>query len=177
MNICVYCASSANIDTIYIEAATQLGRLFAENKITCINGAGKQGLMGALNNSILQYGGKVLGIIPQFMVDNDWCHNALSETIVTETMHERKALMASKADAIIALPGGMGTLEELTEIITWHQIGLYKKRIIILNINGYYNPLLTFFDKMIDEKFMPAASRSAWQVVKSVEEVIKTLNS
>jgi len=177
MKVCVYCASSAEIDSIYLEAATQLGQLLAENNITCINGAGNQGLMGALNNSIRQHGGKARGIIPQFMVDNDWCHSDLSETIITKTMHERKMQMAREADAIIALPGGMGTLEELAEIITWRQLGLYENPIIILNINGYYNPLLAFFEKMISEKFMPAAHNNTWQVVESVEEAIKSLTT
>jgi len=172
MKICVYCASSAEIDKVYLQAAAHLGQLLAKNNITCLNGAGNQGLMGALNDSILRHGGKAHGIIPQFMVDNDWCHNRLSETTVTNTMHERKALMAREADAVIALPGGFGTLEELAEIITWRQLGLYKNPIIILNINGYYNSLLAFFEKMIDEKFMPAAYNNTWQVAETVEEAI-----
>jgi uncharacterized protein (TIGR00730 family) len=176
MKVCVYCASSAEIDSIYLEAAAQLGRLLAENNITCINGAGKQGLMGALNNSMLRHGGTAIGIIPQFMVEADWFHPDLTEIIVTETMHERKTLMAHNSNAIIALPGGMGTLEELTEIITWRQLGLYKNPIIVLNINEYYNPLLAFFEKMIDEKFMPDTHRNTWQVVDTAEEAVRLLN-
>ena len=175
MKICVYCASSAEIDSTYLQAATQLGQLLANNHITCINGAGKQGLMGVLNDSILRHGGKACGIIPQFMVDADWCHSELSETIVTDTIHERKALMASESDAIIALPGGLGTLEELAEILTWKQLGLYKNPIIILNINGYYNSLLTFLDTMIDEKFMSDSCRNLWQVVEDVEDAVELL--
>ena len=176
MKVCVYCASSAEISSIYLEAAARLGQLLAKNNITCINGAGNQGLMGALNDAILRHDGKVRGIIPQFMVDNDWNHSQLSETIVTDTMHERKALMAREADAVIALPGGFGTLEELAEIITWRQLGLYKNPIIIVNINGYYNPLLAFFEKMIDEKFMPAAYNNTWQVAETVEEAIDIIH-
>jgi uncharacterized protein (TIGR00730 family) len=175
MKICVYCASSAKIDPIYLEAAAHLGQLLAENNIICINGAGNQGLMGALNNSILRHGGKVCGIIPQFMMDNNWCHSYLTETIVTDTMHERKAQMAHESDAVIALPGGLGTLEELAEILTWKQLGLYKNPIIILNINGYYDTLLAFFDKMIDEKFMSETYRELWQVVETVDEAIKLI--
>jgi uncharacterized protein (TIGR00730 family) len=177
IHVCVYCASSPDISTIYLDAATQLGQLLAENKITCINGAGKQGLMGAINNSILLHGGKVCGIIPQFMVENGWCHTELSEIIVTETMHERKAQMARSADAIIALPGGLGTLEELAEIITWKQLGLYKNPVIILNINGYYDSLLTFFETMMSEKFMSENYRNLWQVAGTLEEAMEMLKN
>jgi uncharacterized protein (TIGR00730 family) len=177
MYVCVYCASSPEIDDIYLDAATRLGQLLAENKMICINGAGKQGLMGAINNSILLHGGKVSGIIPQFMVENGWCHTELSEIIVTETMHERKAQMVRSANAIIALPGGLGTLEELAEIITWKQLGLYKNPVIILNTNGYYNSLLTFFETMISERFMSEAYRNLWQVAGTAEEVMEMLKN
>ena len=118
LSVVVYCASSTEIDKSYVDATARLGQLLAENGVTCINGAGKQGLMGALNDSIIQHGGKVKGVIPRFMVDAGWCHEQLDETIITETIHERKACMAHAADAVIALPGGLGTLEELAEILT-----------------------------------------------------------
>jgi uncharacterized protein (TIGR00730 family) len=177
MFVCVYCASSPEIDSIYLDAAARLGQLLAENKIICINGAGKQGLMGALNDSRLLHGGKVCGSIPQFMVENGWCHSDLSETIVTDSMHERKSYMARSADAVIALPGGLGTLEELAEIIAWKQLGLYNNPIIILNINGYYDSLLAFFESMISEKFMSEAYRDLWQVVKTAEEAMEILKN
>jgi uncharacterized protein (TIGR00730 family) len=177
MHICVYCASSPDIDTVYLDAAARLGQLLAVNEMTCINGAGKQGLMGAINNSILLHGGKVCGIIPQFMVENGWCHAKLSEIIVTETMHERKAQMAHSADAVIALPGGLGTLEELAEIITWKQLGLYKNPVIILNTNRYYDSLLVFFETMMSEKFMSENYRNLWQVTESPEEAIEMLKN
>jgi hypothetical protein len=165
--VVVYCASSSEIDPIYFEAAAQLGKMLAENSITCINGAGKQGLMGALNYAVLKYGGKVKGVIPKFMIDAGWGHDSLTETIVTETIHQRKAAMAHAADAVIALPGGVGTLEELAEIITWKQLGLYNNPIVLLNINDYYQPLLSFFEKMIDEKFMRADYSGLWSVAST----------
>ncbi|MDO5665027.1 MAG: TIGR00730 family Rossman fold protein [Bacteroidia bacterium] len=177
VSVVVYCASSAHIDDVYFGAAQQLGKVLAENNITCITGAGRQGLMGAVSDSVLENGGRVKGIIPQFMIDSGWCHHQLTELLVTDSMHERKLLMAQQSDAAIALPGGFGTLEELAEILTWKQLGLYKNPIIILNINGYYNPLLTMFDRMIDEKFLHHNYRDMWQVVDSPAEVIDCLQN
>lgn len=176
-SIVVYCASSSEIEAVYVDAATRLGQLLAENGLTCINGAGKQGLMGALNDSIIRHGGRIKGVIPRFMVDAGWCHDQLGETIVTETMHERKAKMARLSDAVIALPGGMGTLEELAEILTWKQLGLYKKPIILLNVNGYYDSLLQFFDQMVEEKFMNPGYREMWKVAMTPDEAMKFLQN
>lgn len=173
--VVVYCASSSQIDKVYFDVADELGRLLAENGITCLNGAGKQGLMGALNDSVIRHGGHVKGIIPQFMIDSGWCHSGLNELLVTETMHTRKAKMAEMADAAIALPGGMGTLEELAEIITWKQLGLYQNPVIILNVNNYYTPLLDFFEKMISEKFMCEEYREFWHVAHSPQEAVEAV--
>ena len=173
--VVVYCASSAKIDRLYFDAASELGRLLVENGYTCINGAGKDGLMGALNDAVLEYGGRVKGIIPRFMADAGWGHSHLTETIITETIHERKAAMVKSADAVIALPGGVGTLEELSEIITWRQLGLYCKPVIILNINNYYQPLLSFFEKMISEKFMKETYRQLWEVASTPEEAVSLI--
>lgn len=175
--VVVYCASSAHIEEVYFDAARQLGKILAQNNITCITGGGKQGLMGAVNDSVLENGGIVKGIIPQFMVDSGWCHPQLSERVVTESMHERKFLMAKHADAAFALPGGFGTLEELAEILTWKQLGLYKNPIVILNINGYYDPLLAMFDKMISEKFLHHNYCNMWQVVDSPDKAIEYLQN
>ena len=123
-SVCVYCASSTKIDKAYFEAARQLGKLLAEKGINVINGAGCQGLMAAVSDSALEAGGKVTGVIPHFMVEQGWYHHKLTELIVTNDMHERKQRMAALADAVIALPGGYGTFEELLEIITWRQLGL-----------------------------------------------------
>jgi hypothetical protein len=175
--VVVYCASSPQIGQEYFEAAERLGQLCADQGIAVINGAGKQGLMGALNNSTLAHGGTAIGIIPQFMVDAGWCHENLTETIFTETIHERKSLMAEISDAAFALPGGIGTLEELSEIITWKQLGLYNKPIIIVNINGYYDLLLRFLDKMMSEQFMNPDYRQMWKVASSPEEAIESLKN
>lgn len=174
-SVCVYCASSPHISTQYIEMARRLGALFAENGITCINGAGSAGLMGALNDSVIAHGGRVKGIIPRFMVDSGWCHPHLTETFVTETMHERKQSMAQLADAVVALPGGVGTLEELMEIITWKQLGLFAKPIVIANVSDYYSPVLEMFERMVDEKFMSPFYLDMWQIADSAEGVLDCL--
>lgn len=176
-NVLVYCASSNLIGPVYTRAASRLGELLAQNGITCVNGAGKEGLMGALNDAVLQHGGRVKGIIPRFMSDAGWGHDELTELVVTETIHERKALMADTADAVVALPGGMGTLEELAEILTWKQLGLSHHPIILLNVDHYYDPLLAFFDKMISERFMRDDFRRMWLVADTPEEVISLLQN
>lgn len=175
--VVVYCASSSLIDKSYYDAAERLGELLAENGIICINGAGKQGLMGALNDSIIRHGGIIKGIIPRFMVEAGWCHEQLNETIITQTIHERKERMASAASAVVALPGGIGTLEELAEIIAWKQLGLYDNPVIILNTNDYYRPLLTFFDKMTKEKFLKEDDQDTWIVVSTPEEAVALLKN
>ena len=172
----VYSASSDAIDKIYVDAATRLGELLAKNNVTCINGGGNLGLMGAVIDSVLLNEGKVKGVIPKFMVDSGWCHQKLTEQIVTNTMHERKQKMAELSNAAIALPGGVGTLEELLEIITWKQLGLYKHPIIILNTNNYYSSLLEMFDNMIEQNFMHKRYRDMWQVVNTPEEAIEELS-
>lgn len=171
-NVAVYCASSSKISNVFMEAATQLGMFFAKNGITCINGAGSEGLMGTINDAVLSNGGKAIGIIPRFMVDAGWCHTKLSEVVITETIHERKFKMAKMADAIIALPGGIGTLEELAEIITWKQLGLFHGAIIIINVDGYYSPLLNFFDQMIEKKFMSSKYKDSWFSVDTPEDAM-----
>lgn len=175
-SVAIYCASSNEIDAVYVNAATQLGKLLADNNITCINGGGNLGLMGAIIDSILLHKGKVKGVIPKFMVDSGWCHQELSEQIVTQTMHERKEKMAELSDAVIAMPGGVGTLEELLEIITWKQLGLYRHPIIILNTNNYFKSLLEMFDHMIEENFMHKRYRDLWRVVDTPEEAIAALH-
>ena len=154
-NVCVYCASSTQIPNIYFKTAEHLGELLAQQGINLIDGAGQQGLMGCINNAILASGGTVTGIIPHFMVEQGWHHPHLTQLIETETMHERKQMMVSMSDGIIALPGGCGTMEELLEAITWKQLGLYLKPIVILNTANFYNPLFTLLqqaERMIDNR-------------------------
>ena len=174
-NVCVYSASSTKIAPVYFAVAEELGRLLASRGINLINGAGSIGLMGATSNAALAAGGSVTGVIPRFMVEQNWHHNGLTQLVETETMHERKQLMAELSDGVIALPGGCGTMEELLEIITWKQLGLYLKPIIILNIEGFYNPLLEMLQHAIDERFMRPEHGNIWQVAISAQEAIELL--
>ena len=174
-NVCVYSASSTKIAPAYFATAEELGRLLAIRGINLINGAGSIGLMAATSNAALAAGGSVTGVIPRFMVEQGWNHTGLTQLVETETMHERKQLMAEMSDGVIALPGGCGTMEELLEIITWKQLGLYLKPIVILNVNGFYNPLLEMLQRAIDENFMRREHGSIWQVATTAEEAIELL--
>lgn len=176
-NVCVYSASSTKINPIYFAVAEELGRLLAVRGINLINGAGSIGLMGATSNASLKAGGTVTGVIPRFMVEQNWHHTGLTQLVETETMHERKQLMANLSDGVIALPGGCGTLEELLEIITWKQLGLYLNPIVILNINGYFNPLLEMLQHAIDENFMRKEHGHIWVVASTPEEAIELLHT
>ena len=176
-NVCVFCASSANIDVRYLEAARELGALLAQGGWRCVNGGGAVGLMGALTDGALDTGGRVTGVIPKFMVDNGWCYDRLEDVIVTADMHQRKQMMSDMADAVIALPGGVGTLEELLETLTWRQLGLVKVPVIILNTLGYYDHLLAMLDHAIDEEFMKPSHRRLWQVAATPAEVIALLGN
>lgn len=162
--VAVYAASSSQISSEYIDAAAELGRTLAAEGIEIVYGAGKVGLMGALADAALDAGGKVTGVIPQFMVDNGWCREKLTNLIVTPDMHTRKEKIVSLADATIALPGGVGTLEELMEIITWKQLGLYADPIVILNTRGYFNPLKEMLERAVEEKFMRKIHRNLWSI-------------
>ena len=144
----------------------------ARRGIGLINGAGNMGLMAATSNGALAHGGEVTGVIPQFMVDNKWHHEHLTRLIVTADMHERKETIASMSDACIALPGGCGTLEELLEVITWKQLGLYLKPIVILNLRGYYDALLQQMQHGIEEHFMGPLHARLWCVATSPLEAI-----
>lgn len=162
--VAVYAASSSQVSSEYIDAAAELGRMLAAEGIEIVYGAGKVGIMGALADAALDAGGKVTGVIPQFMVDNGWCREKLTNLIVTPDMHTRKEKIVSLADATIALPGGVGTLEELMEIITWKQLGLYANPIVILNTRGYFNPLKEMLERAVEEKFMRDIHRNLWSI-------------
>lgn len=174
-DVCVYCASSTKIPSVYFDAAERLGQLLAKQGINLINGAGRQGLMGRMSDATLACGGTVTGVIPHFMVEQGWHHHGLTRLIETETMHERKQLMAELSDGVIALPGGCGTMEELLEIITWKQLGLYLNPIIILNTDGFYDPLLTLLKQAIGQNFMRREHENIWQVASTSEEAVDLL--
>ncbi|MBE6268450.1 MAG: TIGR00730 family Rossman fold protein [Bacteroidales bacterium] len=170
--ICVYCASSSRVDNLYMETATRLGLLMAQEGITLVTGGGRQGLMCAVEEGALSAGGKAIGVIPRFMIEAGWHHQSLTELRITENMHERKQQMADLSEAAIALPGGCGTMEELLEIITWKQLGLYPHPIIILNINGYYNSLIDQLQHAVEEHFMGEIHSRIWSVASTPEEAL-----
>ncbi|OKZ07442.1 MAG: Rossman fold protein, TIGR00730 family [Bacteroides sp. 41_26] len=174
-SVCVYSASSTKIDEVYFNAARQLGQLLAKRRIRLINGAGSIGLMRSVADAVLENGGEVTGVIPKFMVEQGWHHTGLSKLVEVESMHERKRLMADLSDAVIALPGGCGTLEELLEIITWKQLGLYLNPIVILNTNGFFDPLLDMLTRAIDENFMRRQHGEIWHVATTPEEAVKLI--
>jgi len=170
--ITVYCASSTSIDEAYFSVAEKLGRLIALAGLPLITGAGKTGLMGAVNRGAISEGGYTIGVIPHFMVERGWENNSLSRLEITEDMHARKKLMAKLSRAAIALPGGVGTFEELLEIITWRQLGLYNGNIIVINTSGYYDPLLEMFGKSIRLGFMRPDHSALFNVVTDPEEAL-----
>lgn len=176
-NILIFCASSEKVPQHYLDAATKLGSRLAREGARVVNGAGAAGLMRAVTDGALSAGGHVTGVIPQFMVDNGWMHTRLSQTVITADMHERKHTMAEMSSAAVALPGGVGTLEELLEIITWRQLGLYRHPIVILNTAGYYDHLVAMLRKAADEQFMRESDLECILVAASPEEVVKLLAS
>ena len=173
--VCVYSASSTQIDEVYFSAARTLGTLLAEKGISLINGAGKMGLMAAVTDAVMQHGGKAIGVIPRFMVEQGWHHTGMSQLLIVNDMHERKQTMARLSDAVIALPGGCGTLEELLEVITWKQLGLYLNPIILLNTKGYFTPLLEMMQRAVDEHFMRIQHAAIWRVAQTPEEAVEML--
>ena len=175
--ICVYCASSTRVGDVYFEAARRLGALLANHGITIVYGGGSAGLMGALADSALERNGSVVGVIPRFMVELEWAHPGLAGLIVVEKLHERRERMIEGVDAVIALPGGCGTFEELIEAITWKRLGMFTKPVVIVNIDGYYDPFLEQLNRAVDENFMDARHRSMWSVVDSAEDVITAIEN
>ena len=176
-SVCVYCASSAKVPQIYLDDAQCFGRLLADNGIHCLYGGGGAGLMGALSEGVLSAGGGITGIIPRFMIERRWHRADLPDLIEVQTMHERKAMLMSRAGAAVALPGGVGTFEELVEAITWRKLGLFHKPVFILNTRGFYNPLLQLLENAIKEEFMEESDRNLWTITHSPEELINALKN
>lgn len=175
--ICIYCASSNKAAAVYGDTAYELGALLAREGITTITGAGSIGLMRRVEDGTLENGGKAIGIIPRFMVEQGWHHTGLTELRITESMHERKKMMADLSDAVIALPGGCGTIEELSEIITWKQLGLYFNPIVILNINGYYDHFIAQLEQAIEEHFMGEIHGNIWSVADTPAEALEIIRN
>ena len=176
-SVCVYSASSTKIDPVYFDTAYELGTLLGQQHIRLINGAGNMGLMSAVSDAALAAGGEVTGVIPRFMVEQGWHHTGLTRLVEVESMHERKKMMADLSDAVIALPGGCGTLEELLEIITWKQLGLYLNPVVILNVIGYFDPLLAMLQRAVEENFMRTQHGSIWHVAKTVREAVELVHT
>lgn len=176
-SVCVYSASSTKIDPVYFDTAYELGTLLGQQHIRLINGAGNMGLMSAVSDAVLAAGGEVTGVIPRFMVEQGWHHTGLTRLVEVESMHERKKMMVDLSDAVIALPGGCGTLEELLEIITWKQLGLYLNPVVILNVKGYFDPLLAMLQRAVEENFMRTQHGSIWHVAKTVREAVELVHT
>jgi uncharacterized protein (TIGR00730 family) len=173
--VCVYCGAAAGARTDYLAAAQDFGALLARRRLTLVYGGGHVGLMGAMADAALAGGGQVIGIIPQQLIDKELGHRGISELRIVRDMHERKQQMASHADAFVALPGGWGTLEELTEMLTWLQLGFHKKPVGILNVAGYYDALLGFAAHMEQEGFLRNAGTPLFQVERSAERLLDAL--
>ena len=176
-SISVYCASSSKIDPVYMEEAYKVGQLLARAGITLINGAGNMGLMKASSDGCMEAGGRAVGIIPGFMIAEGWCHQGMSEIIETPDMHIRQQKMAEAGDAAIVLPGGCGSMAELFELITWKQLGLYLKPIVILNTKGYYDALLQQLEQAAEEQFMRKEHLQIWRVAQTAEEAVQLATS
>jgi uncharacterized protein (TIGR00730 family) len=175
MNVCVFCGSSPGLSPVYAEAARKVGALLAGSSHTLIYGGGHVGLMGIVADSVMANKGEVIGIIPQFLVDREVGHYDITRLEVVQSMHERKKRMADLSDAFIAFPGGMGTLEELAEILTWKQLGLINNPVIIFNLNNFFTPLLTQLDHMVQEGFLRSENVEAIRVATSPEEILSLI--
>jgi uncharacterized protein (TIGR00730 family) len=174
-SVCVYCASGPGKNPAFVEAARGFGRILAENGIRLVYGGGSVGLMGALADAVLDQGGAVTGVIPDFLVNREHMLARAQERIITRDMHERKRVMFERADAFVALPGGVGTLEELVEQLTWAQLGRHKKPILILNIEGFWDPLCALLDQMEKLEFIRTGMSVKLLVADRVENILPTL--
>lgn len=175
--VCVYCASSRQSDASYLDAARRLGQLLAQENVTVVYGGGSVGSMGALADGALATGGQVVGVLPRFMFDLEWGHRGLTELRLVNDLHERKRLMVDEVDAIVALPGGSGTLEELLEAISWKRLGLHVHPIIIVNLRQFFSPLVNLLDLAISERFMSERHRAIWSVVESVDDILPAIRN
>ena len=175
MRICVYAGSNPGADPAFAERTRELARLLVSSGIRVVYGGGHVGLMGVLADAAMEAGGEVIGVMPQALVDREVGHTGLSELRVVDSMHERKAMMAELGDAFIALPGGIGTLEELIEVYTWSQLGIHRKPLGVLNVNGYYDALGAFLDVAVEQRFLRAEQREALVFEADPETLLERL--
>ncbi len=174
-SIAVFCGSKSGKNPLFIEQATQLGTLLAKRNIKLVYGGGSVGIMGAVANAVMQNNGEVIGVIPQLLVEWEQQHNSITELIVVNDMHTRKKLIYEKSDAVIILPGGNGTLDELFETITWNTLKIHEMKVYILNSGGFYNHLLHHLDKMLEEGFLYDDWRNKIVVCDNPEEILYCL--
>jgi uncharacterized protein (TIGR00730 family) len=177
MRVCIFCASSAKIDRYYFDQTRLVAKELVSSNATILYGGGSVGLMGCLADSALALNGKVIGVLPRFMDKVEWGHKGLSQMILVKDMRERKKKLIENVDAVIALPGGCGTLEELMEVFTLKRLGKFTKPIIVLNTNGFYSHLEMMIEKMIEESFMRPEHRQIWQLVSTPEEILPAIHS
>lgn len=175
MSVCVFCGSAPGARPSYSAAAKALGTELALHGMTLVYGGGRLGLMGIIADAVLQAGGRVIGVIPRMLIERELAHPHLTRQHVVNTMHERKTLMAELSDAFVGLPGGMGTFDELVEIVTWAQLGLHAKPVVLANIDGYYRTLYAMLDNAVAEGFVTPVSRSRWRNADSVTSVMQIL--
>ena len=173
--ICVFCGSNSGSRSAYTKAAVDLGRWLAQEKLSLVYGGGRVGLMGSIADAVLEEGGEVIGVIPESLVRREVAHTGLTDLRVVQNMHERKALMAELSDAFIALPGGFGTLDEFCEILTWAQLGLHKKPCGLMNVEGYFDPLLVLFDRAVDDGFLHPKHRSMLITADDPERLLEEM--
>lgn len=176
-SVCVYCGSSARVDQIYKDAAVELGKVIAANKWDVVYGGGRVGLMGLVADSALGVGGKVVGIIPQHIQAREIEHTDLTELHIVDSMHIRKQMMVDRSDAFVILAGGLGTLDEFFELLTWKQLGLHDKPVVMVNIGGYWTKMVEAIKYIADQKFMRDEDLGMFQVVNTVAEVPNALNN
>jgi uncharacterized protein (TIGR00730 family) len=174
-SICVYCGSRPGSEPAFADSARQVGLWIAQNKGQLVYGGGHNGLMGMMADACLQAGGRVIGVIPEALVEKEWAHSGCSELHVVENMHERKRLMAERADAFLALPGGIGTFEEFFEAWTWRQLGYHDKPVGLLNLNGYYDKLLAFLSTAVQQGFMNTGQMQLISSGTHAESLLKSL--
>lgn len=175
MQICVYCASSDSIHEDYFKDTESFAKDLCANQVSLVYGGGGSGLMGHLATTMLENGGRVKGIMPHFMKEIEWAHKQVTEWKFVGDMHERKRSFLEHADAVVALPGGVGTFEELLEVITWKKLGLFTKPIVILNTRGYYDPLLAMLSKCIEEGFMSPVHGTMYEIAASASEILPAI--
>ena len=175
--VCVYCGSSAGTDPTYVASATRLGEILAGAGIGLVYGGGSAGLMGALAKAMQAHGGEIIGIIPEFLTVKENTFRGATEIVVTRGMHDRKQMMFERSDAFVALPGGIGTLEELVEQLTWTQLGRHKKPILIANLNGFWDGLLGLLEHMSDAGYIHSTARMNYLVVDDVEKILPVLRA